>query len=278
MQTQKACKPYVHNLSAGVLLAALAAGCFLEADSSLGGVSAENPDSYQYSSEETNKAVGRDLERELSRYRREGLLNRATPNFAQVRRVFNQLAQVADKEPVNASAIDWVLHVHAGRAAEAYARAGGQIVLSEPFLDRYHLNDNELALVIGHEMVHAICEHERLQLSAILRNSGPHALQIRDVIALLGGEEPDAVPDLPLIRRLENIADREGLRLAVRAGFSPTAAVEFFDKLELLDRDPGFFPPTHDSPARRRSHLQQENFWLSLFPGMFHSTKVNCRS
>ena len=269
-----------YNRSHGAILTiAVAAWCLIPAAAPpANGTLQVRPVPYLYTSAETNSAVAKDLERELARYRRDHLLNRATPSFSQAQRVFEQLVPGAGQESDTESGFEWALYVHAGRWAEAYARAGGKIVLSEPFLDRYRLDDSELALVIGHEMVHAICEHERVQLSALLRNSAPHPLYIGDAIALLGGEEPDAVPDLSLIHRLENIADREGLRLAARAGFNPASAIQFFAKLERLDQDPGFFPPTHESPVLRRAHLQHDNFWLSLVPTMFQRTTVDCRS
>jgi len=221
-------------------------------------------------------AAAGDLERELAPLRRDGALNRATPNFEQAQRVFKQMVPTANQ--ASALALEWVLYVHAGRWEEAYSRAGGKIVLSEPFLDRYRLEDDELALLIGHEMAHAICEHERGKLSAVLRKNAPQRLQIRDVKELLGVDVFEGKQDLGLIRLMEDIADREGLRLAVRAGFKPTVAVEFFDKLERLEQDGGLFPPTHDSPALRRSRLQGEKQGLGLIPKALQGSQVDCGS
>lgn len=259
-----------------VLFAFMASSFFAHARSATGESSPDDNDGIQYSSEEVNTAAALDLRFDLAPFRRGGALNRATPNFERAQHVFKQMIPTANQASRPAPELAWELYIHAGPGEEAYSRAGGKIVFSEPFLDRFRFQDAELALLIGHEMAHALCEHERDKLSAILRKNAPYRFQVRDAMEMLGVDFFEGRQDLARLRLMENVADREGLRLAARAGFNPTAALQFFVKIQPQERDAGMFAPTHDSPELRRMNLQEEQQWLELVPGVLQGTSVNC--
>ena len=259
-----------------VLFAILALSFCAHAISSTKEISPDANDSIQYSSEEVNTAAALDLKFDLAPFRRGDALNRATPNFERAQHVFKQMIPTANQASRPAPNLAWELYVHAGPGEEAYSRAGGKIVFSEPFLDRYRLEDAELAMLIGHEMAHAICEHERDKLSALLRKNAPYRFQVRDAMEMLGIDFFEGRQDLTHLHLMENIADREGLRLAARAGFNPTAALQFFAKIQQLESYAGMFPPTHDPPELRRMTLQEEQQWLERMPEVLRDSMVNC--
>lgn len=211
--------------------------------------------SYEYTAAEVNAAAEADLELALAPFRRAGTLNRDTAEFARVQQLFARVVDAARQMSDAARDLDWAVYVHEGRLVEAYSRAGGKVVISARFLERYRPGDAELAFVIGHEIAHALCEHERMNLSAVWRRNAPQTLQARYAMEFLDTEPMLRALVAPAARLQERVADRIGLRLAAAAGLDPVSALGFFDKSALEDQEGGVFPQVHDSPAERKSLL-----------------------
>ena len=210
--------------------------------------------SYQYTTEEVDAAAGKDLEQALSPYRRAGALNRPTPEFARTEQLFRRLVDVAERQSEFARTLNWTLYVPEGRLSEAYSRAGGAVVISTRFLEHYRLTDAELALVIGHEIAHVLCEHERMNLSAVWRRNAPYPLPARYAMEYLDTEPMVRAQISPLVRMEERIADRLGLELASEIGIDQASALRFFES-SAVDDGSGIFPDAHDLSANRRSAL-----------------------
>ena len=92
-----------------------------------------------------------------------------------------------------------------------------------------NLSDDELAVVIGHEMSHALREHSREQISqAIAAQSaigiGAALLGLGQGSADLAGMGYQAFVATRFSRTDEDEADRMGLELMARAGYDPRAA------------------------------------------------------
>lgn len=211
--------------------------------------------SYDYTAEEVNAAAETDLELALAPFRRAGKLNRNTAEFARVQHLFSRVIDAAMQRSDFARNLDWAVYVHDGRLVEAYSRAGGKVVISARFLEHYRPNDAELAFVIGHEIAHALCEHERMNLSAVWRRNAPQRLQARYAMEFLDTEPMLRALVAPAARLQERVADRIGLRLAAAAGLDPISALGFFDKSAVDNQGGGVFPQVHDSPAERKALL-----------------------
>lgn len=210
---------------------------------------------YDYTAAEVNAAAETDLELALAPFRLAGKLNRDTAEFARVQQLFARVVDAATQMSDLARDLDWAVYVHEGRLAEAYSRAGGKIVISARFLQHYRPNDAELAFVIGHEIAHALCEHERMNLSAVWRRNAPQRLHARYAMEFLDTEPMVRALVAPAARLQERVADRIGLRLAAAAGLDPVSALGFFDKSAAEDQGGGIFPQVHDSPAERKALL-----------------------
>jgi predicted Zn-dependent protease len=110
----------------------------------------------------------------------------------------------------------------------AFSLPGGPVYIGEGMLDLMNSED-ELAAVLAHEIEHIDHYHcaERVQVEAHLRN-----LNLGLVGALL--QIPLQVWEAGYNKDEEFEADREGMRLAVLADYSPYGAVTMFERLRKL--------------------------------------------
>jgi len=113
----------------------------------------------------------------------------------------------------------------------AFSLPGGHIFMGEGMLKRM-TSEDQLANVLGHEVEHVDHYHcaERVQVEAQLRN-----LRLGAVGALV--QLPLELWEAGYNKDQELEADREGMRLAVVAGYSPYGAVAMFKELATLQRE-----------------------------------------
>jgi predicted Zn-dependent protease len=113
----------------------------------------------------------------------------------------------------------------------AFALPGGHVFIGQGLLNQMTTED-ELAFVLGHEIEHIDHYHavERVQIEAQLHN-----LDL-DAIAAVA-ELPMGLWQAGYGKEQEFEADREGLRLAALAGYSPQGAVDMFNRFEELDQE-----------------------------------------
>jgi predicted Zn-dependent protease len=113
----------------------------------------------------------------------------------------------------------------------AFALPGGHVFIGQGLLDQM-TSEDELAFILGHELEHIDHYHavERVQIDAKLKSVN---LEIVGEIAQI----PMSLWQAGYSKDQEFEADREGLRLAVAAGYSPQGAVKMTEKLMKLDRE-----------------------------------------
>jgi Zn-dependent protease with chaperone function len=140
---------------------------------------------------------------------------------------------------------------------------GGKIAFYTGLLDQLQLTDDETAMVMGHEMAHALREHARariakeqgtgalLQLGAQLFGLG----QLGDVAANIGTQ----LISLRFSREDEIEADLVGLELGARGGYVPDAAVSLWEKMGKAsggNQGPAFLS-THPNGPDRLARLRE---------------------
>ena len=113
----------------------------------------------------------------------------------------------------------------------AFSLPGGPVYVGEGLLDLM-TSEDELAAVLGHEIEHIDHYHcaERVQVEAKLRN-----IKLGVIGALV--QIPFSVWEAGYNKDEELEADREGMRLAVLAGYSPYGAVALFERCSKLQRE-----------------------------------------
>ncbi|XLZ72201.1 M48 family metalloprotease [Massilia sp. SR12] len=168
------------------------------------------------------------------------------------------LIEQAKRDYPESASWSWELHTTSDDAENAFAMAGGKLLVGSAFVDRLVLNDAELAMLLAHEMAHAVLQHNLREAEEALRLE-PHRIE-RPYAEL----EHAIDHDYGLMRKLAQInftqeeeADREGMRLAVRAGWKPAALARFFRKLEQHSHSPNFRSLFHPSPAMRARAANQ---------------------
>jgi hypothetical protein len=175
----------------------------------------------------------------------------------------------------NERAKNWKWEVAVVRSPDIrmYCLPGGKIVVYSGLLDRVRLNDNELGMLIGHEIAHALREHARERLGELqasqLDSSGtiPQLFGLADL-----GAAPLGIGSRLLEMKYEPTDETEadviGSDIASRAGFDPRAAVTLWDKLATAtrsNRDQGFIYVHPYTPARRQDIIKRLPDMLPLY-------------
>lgn len=156
----------------------------------------------------------------------------------------------------------WEVNLIGSAQLNAFCMPGGKIAFFTGILDKLKLGDDEAAMIMGHEMAHALREHARERLAKTQATSlgltlGARLLglgQIGEVAADLGTQ----LLSLKYSRDDETEADLVGLELAARGAFNPQASVSLWRKMLAANGSGGpAFLSTHPSGPNRIQELQQ---------------------
>ena len=176
-----------------------------------------------------------------------------------VRRVGERIARVADKPGYR-----WEFTtINDPETANAFAVPGGKVAvytgIFEPARD-----ETGLAVVLGHEVAHALARHpaERMSQGLLMQLGGAG-------LSVLMGDNPamanqvlqayGVIVALPFSRSQETEADRIGLILMAKAGYDPRVAIELWQRMEKQDGGQGAPPEflsTHPSYETRIQQLR----------------------
>jgi predicted Zn-dependent protease len=153
------------------------------------------------------------------------------------------------------------------KVANAWVMPGGKAAVYTGILP-YTTNENGLAVVLGHEVAHAIAGHGNERMSqAMLTQMGGVALsvalsqnsaQTRNLFMQAYGAGATIGLLLPYSRLHESEADRIGLTLMARAGYDPRGAIPFWQRMNKKgERRPPEFLSTHPAPASRIANINK---------------------
>jgi hypothetical protein len=167
----------------------------------------------------------------------------------------------------------WQIAVIRSPDIRMYCLPGGKIVIYGGILDRVHLNDNELGMLLGHEIAHALREHARERLgeqqAAQLDSSGtiPQLFGLADLGAAPLGIGSQLL-EMKYTPTDETEADVIGSDIASRAGYDPRAAITLWDKLAAAthsNRNQGYIYVHPYTPARRQDLMKRLPDMLQLY-------------
>jgi predicted Zn-dependent protease len=128
-------------------------------------------------------------------------------------------------------------------------------------------NEDALAVVMGHEIAHALANHGNERMSqALVAQLGLTALdvalaqkpaQTRQLLLAAAGAGAQIGVLLPFSRKHESEADEIGLYLVSMAGYNPEAAAPFWARMNsMAGARPPEFLSTHPDPSRRSQRLK----------------------
>ena len=161
----------------------------------------------------------------------------------------------------------WEFHLIKDQTANAFCMPGGKIVVNEGILP-YTQTEEGLAVVIGHEVAHAVANHSAERMSQqMLAGYGGVALGAltqgqseasRSLAMQVYGLGAQYGVMLPYSRLNENEADHLGLIFMAMAGYNPRAAVPFWQRMSQGGgANIPEFMSTHPSDATRIKKLEQ---------------------
>ena len=198
------------------------------------------------------------------RARRVGKLLETGPRVERVRRIVDNLV------PPYLPPEDVRVYVIENDEWNAFAMGNYSIYVFSGLLD--DMNDDEVAIVLGHEIAHATHEHSRkqfkkqmwIQLAAL--GLGLVNEQVKDenanAIIELVGQFGSLAWQNGYGRSHEDQADRVGLRYAYEAGFDidqgPELWRRFAQKYGQEDAVHNFFFSDHSLATKRAAHLERE--------------------
>ncbi len=155
------------------------------------------------------------------------------------------------------------------KTVNAWCMPGGKIAVYSGIFPITQ-DENGLAVVLAHEISHALAHHgaerlsrtELMQLGeagilAAVQAKSPGAVQMTGAALGLGSQ---LGVELPFSRQQESEADHIGLVLMAKAGYDPAKAVDFWQR--MLDYSKGKEPPAflsdHPSSEQRIADIKRE--------------------
>ena len=160
----------------------------------------------------------------------------------------------------------WEYNLLEDKAANAWCMPGGKVAVYTGILPITQ-NENGLAVVLGHEISHALAGHGNEGISqamiaqyggAILGStiSSAQWAQVFSQVYPLGAQ----VALLKYGRKQELEADEMGLYLMGMAGYDPRGAMPFWHRMETMSTStnrPPEFLSSHPSPDNRRTQIER---------------------
>ena len=184
------------------------------------------------------------------------------PQLQRLQRIATKLVPQTAQWNDRAKGWRWDVNLLGSNQINAFCMPGGKIAFYTGILDQLKLTDDEAAMIMGHEMAHALREHARARIAksqgtGTLLSLGAQLLglgQLGNVAASLGTQ----LITLRFSREDESDADLVGLELAARGGYNPQAAVSLWEKMGQAGGGAGgpSFLSTHPSGPQRIQVLQ----------------------
>ena len=161
----------------------------------------------------------------------------------------------------------WQFNLVADKQANAWCMPGGLIVVYEGLLPITQ-DEASLAIVLGHEIAHAVARHSAEQMSTQIKQQ--YGVQGAGALASILGVGSNTVAvgqavvsssinlfNLKYSRSHESEADYMGLIFAAMAGYNPEAAVTFWQRMASASTsNTSEFLSDHPSDATRIKNIQ----------------------
>jgi len=183
------------------------------------------------------------------------------PQVLRLRAIAARIIPFVSKWNPRAAQWQWEVVLIGSKQVNAFCMPGGKIAFYSGILDTLKLTDDEVAMVMGHEIAHALREHARERIAkSELTQLG--ASLLGEVIG--GGKYTGAFQvggnllSLKFSRDDESEADVVGLELAARAGYDPRAGISLWQKMAAANRGaPPQWLSTHPAGKSRIQEIER---------------------
>ncbi len=194
-------------------------------------------------------------------------------NTALVKKVGGKISKVveayltANGQSADVATYAWEFNLVQDATMNAFCMPGGKVVVFEGILPVTR-NEVGLAVVLGHEIAHAVAKHSNERMSqqmlvqygssfADLLTAGKSAAT-RSTISTIYGIGSQYGVMLPYSRKHELEADKLGLIFLAMAGYDPNEAIAFWGRMAASSTNskPIEFMSTHPSDENRIAQLK----------------------
>ncbi|NPA94584.1 MAG: M48 family metallopeptidase [Thermodesulfobacteria bacterium] len=192
-----------------------------------------------------------------------------------VKRVGRRISQAVERflaetgQSQRIAGYKWEFNLVCGKEINAFCMPGGKVVVYSGLLP-VAKDENGLAVVLGHEIAHAVANHAAERLSQqLLLQLGGNALSMltgsanpatRNLLMQLYGLGANVGVLLPYSRTQEYEADHLGLIFMAMAGYDPRGAITFWERMMKAGKGhpkPPEFLSTHPSDSARIQKIRE---------------------
>jgi predicted Zn-dependent protease len=197
---------------------------------------------------------------------KDALVSDDHPQVIRLRAIANKLIPFSHEWNPRAREWKWEVNLLNSSQINAFCMPGGKIAFYSGILTKLELTDDEVAMVMGHEIAHALREHARERMGKSMATTGLSRLggaliagyfgidaRITDTVAQQGAQ----LLSLKFSREDESEADLVGMELAARAGYNPRAGVTLWQKMSAANKGaPPQWLSTHPSGTTRIKDIE----------------------
>ncbi|MBV6324224.1 M48 family metallopeptidase [Duganella violaceipulchra] len=206
-------------------------------------------------------------------HQKDAVATERNPQLIRLRAIAKRLIPFTARWNPDSANWKWEVNLLNSPTVNAFCMPGGRIAFYNGILTKLNLTDDEVAMVMGHEIAHALREHAREQAgkntitSVGTRILGAVGSAYFGVDPRLGDAAAGMVAQgaaLSFSRGDESEADLVGLDLAARAGYDPRAGIALWQKMSAVNKSqPLPFLSTHPSGSKRIEDMSK-NMYLVL--------------
>ncbi len=250
----------IATIALSILLAMLGA---CQTTTKGGAVGADRSQLLLVSSEQMDQMAAQSYKQLQAESTKKGVLNTDAALTQRVRAIAQHLTPQTGVFRTDAPAWKWEVNVITSDELNAFCMPGGKIMFYSGLITKLKMTDAEIAIVMGHEIAHALREHSREQVSQAL--AAQTAIGLTSAVLGLGDTSADianagyqALVATRFSRADESEADRIGLELTARSGYDPRAGVTLWQKMIQASKgsNPPEFLSTHPAEASRIKQIE----------------------
>lgn len=244
-----------------LILPILLNGCATTTEA--GAVGADRKQLLLVSSEQLEKLAAQSYSQLQASAAKQGTLNSNPALTQRVRAIAQRIIPSTAVFRQNAPGWKWEVNVINSKELNAFCMPGGKIMFYSGLIEQLNLSDDEIAVVMGHEIAHALREHSREQVSQAIAadtalNIGAAVFGLNPNTAKLTGTAYQALVATKFSRTDETEADQIGLELSARSGYDPRTGVTLWQKMMQANKGnrPPEFLSTHPAEKNRIQEIQ----------------------
>lgn len=241
-----------------------------------GAVGANRSQLMLISSEQLEQTAAQGYTKLKSDATQQGALNKDPKLLQRVQAIARRIEPQTGVFRKDAPGWKWEVNIIDSKELNAFCMPGGKIMFYSGLINQLQLNDAEIAVVMGHEIAHALREHSREQVSQAIAAQtalglGSVAFGLGQNAATLANVGYQALIATHFSRTDEAEADRIGLELTARAGYNPRAGVTLWQKM-MNANSSGQLPEFLSSHPADSSRVQQIESLLPLVMPLYEAT------